>query len=203
MTEESSAIPCLSEFISLTRGHFLLESGHHGELWLDLELLFSRPARLKKWVDELAARLRQWPVDVVCGPLNEGAFLGLQIASALDVDFVYTEAFQRTDAGQLFPVGYRLSGALREKVRGRKVVIVNDVINAGSAVRGTHADLVEQGAIVTGIGVWLTLGDSAAKFAKEQQLKLETLAAMPNPLWRPENCPLCAAGIPLQKNSRG
>ena len=28
------------------RGHFLLESGHHGNLWLDLNSLFLRPAAL-------------------------------------------------------------------------------------------------------------------------------------------------------------
>jgi hypothetical protein len=28
------------------RGHFVLESGHHGNLWLDLNSLFLRPAAL-------------------------------------------------------------------------------------------------------------------------------------------------------------
>lgn len=30
-----------------TPGHFLLESGHHGDLWLDLELLCLRPRQIE------------------------------------------------------------------------------------------------------------------------------------------------------------
>ena len=35
----------VSELLSERRGHFVLESGHHGELWLELELLFLHPER--------------------------------------------------------------------------------------------------------------------------------------------------------------
>jgi orotate phosphoribosyltransferase len=35
------------ELLSARKGHFLLESGHHGDLWLDLETLFLRPLRVK------------------------------------------------------------------------------------------------------------------------------------------------------------
>jgi hypothetical protein len=38
-------------------------------------------------------------------------------------------------------VKYRIPPALRSQVRGKRVAIVNDVINAGSAVRGTFLDL--------------------------------------------------------------
>ena len=34
----------LLELLSVRRGHFVLESGHHGNLWLDLDSLFLRPA---------------------------------------------------------------------------------------------------------------------------------------------------------------
>ena len=34
------------------QGHFRFESGHHGNLWLDLELLFLRPKAIQPFVDE-------------------------------------------------------------------------------------------------------------------------------------------------------
>src|SRR5262245_31468373 len=48
-------------------GHFLLESGFHTELWLDLDLLFLRPRALAPLVTALAGRLSGYHVDAVCG----------------------------------------------------------------------------------------------------------------------------------------
>src|SRR6266851_793895 len=56
-------------------GHFRLESGHHANLWLDLEGLFVQPARLRPFVNGLARTLRPHKVAGVCGPLVGGAFL--------------------------------------------------------------------------------------------------------------------------------
>ena len=40
-------------------GHFVYESGHHGQVWLDLELLFRRPDRVRPLAEGLADRLRR------------------------------------------------------------------------------------------------------------------------------------------------
>jgi orotate phosphoribosyltransferase len=77
----------LIDFLAPRRGHFLLESGHHGELWLDLDTLFLRSARLKRFAVELAIRLSGHNIDAVCGPLTGGAFLAQMIACVLDVEF--------------------------------------------------------------------------------------------------------------------
>ena len=34
-------------------GHFVFESGHHGQVWLDLELLFLRPGDSLPWLADL------------------------------------------------------------------------------------------------------------------------------------------------------
>ena len=77
------------------------------------------------------------------------------------------------------------------------MAIVNDVINAGSAVRGTLADLRRYGARPLAIGTLAVLGTAAATFARHEGLALEALATLPADLWPPEACPLCAAGRPL------
>jgi orotate phosphoribosyltransferase len=79
------------------------------------------------------------------------------------------------------------------------VAIVNDVINAGSAVRGAHADLLVCGALPVAIATLLVLGDAATHFAAEQDLRLISLAQRPNRIWTPEACPLCVAGMPLEE----
>ena len=82
-------------------------------------------------------------------------------------------------------------------MRDQRVAVVNDVINAGSAVRGALIDLDACGARPVAIGALLVLGTSAARLAADRGVALETLASLPNTLWTPAECPLCGRGVPL------
>jgi orotate phosphoribosyltransferase len=180
------------------RGHFQLESGHHGDLWLQLEVLCLRPREIQPFVVRLAAALRKYRVEVVCGPLVEGAYVGLLVSLELGCDFVYAERFANSSREGLFPVEYRLPKALHSAAKVKRVAIVNDVISAGSAVRGAFFDLQSIGAEVVVIGALLGLGDSIDKFAVGNHVALELLQRMPHNLWTPEECPLCAQGKPIE-----
>ena len=187
----------LISLLAARKGHFRLESGHHGDLWLDLELLCLRPEAIRRFAVELAKRLSTHEVDAVCGPLVEGAFVALMVAAELDLEFYYSERIAPPSKDTLYPVEYRIPNALRAKLRGKRVAIVNDVINAGSAVRGTFADLKACGAKPVAIGALLVLGKSASSFAADQQIALESIASLPNAIWAPSECPLCASGVSL------
>jgi orotate phosphoribosyltransferase len=187
--------------LSLVRGrqgHFQMESGHHGDVWFELETLCLHPRELQPFAAQLAAKLSRHKVEVVCGPLVEGAFIALLVSLELGRDFVYAERYANATREGLFPVEYRLPKALHSAVRSKRVAIVNDVISAGSAVRGAFSDLQSIGADVVAIGALLGLGDSIAKFAAEHEVALELLHQMPHNLWTPAQCPLCAAGQPLE-----
>jgi orotate phosphoribosyltransferase len=170
------------------RGHFLLESGHHGDLWLELDRLFARPARIEPLAAELGRRLAAHGVDAVCGPYAGGAFLAELVAVRLDAMFSWAE---RSDGGYLIPE------ALRDDLRDKRVAIVDDVVNAASATRATLAELRACGARPVALGALLTLGGSAGELAAREGLALETLATLPSNLWAPSECPMCAAGTPL------
>jgi orotate phosphoribosyltransferase len=188
-------------FLSLVRGlegHFRLESGHHGDVWFELETLCLHSRKIRPFAAQLAARLVQHRVEVVCGPLVEGAFVALLVSLELACRFVYAERFASTAPTGLYPVEYRLPKALHAAVKGKRVAIVNDVISAGSAVRGAFSDLQAIGANIVAIGALLALGDGIATFASEHHVALELLSQMPHHLWTPSACPLCAAGKPLE-----
>jgi orotate phosphoribosyltransferase len=178
-------------------GHFRLESGHHGNLWLDLELLCLHPDPIRRLADVLSEAVSRYAIDAVCGPLVEGAFVALMVASRLEIPFIYSERHADATAEGLFPVRYLVPGELRSRVRGRRIAIVNDVINAGSAVRGTLVDLMACDAVPVVIGSLAVLGDKAGRFAVEAGVALETLATVPNEIWTPSECPLCAGPLPL------
>ena len=179
-------------------GHFLLESSHHGDLWLDLETLCLRPRLLEPLIKELAKRLATMEIEAVCGPLVEGAFAALMVAGQLDIEFTYSERFSQPTPDGLFPVAYRVPTPLRERLRGKRVAIVNDVINAGSAAMGTFTDLQQCGANLVAIGALLVLGTPASEFAARANIALISLATLPNNLWTARACPLCAAGVALE-----
>jgi orotate phosphoribosyltransferase len=184
------------------KGHYRLESGHHGDLWLELDPLYLRPNRLRPFAAELARRLAGRGVKAVCGPLVGGAFLAQMVAQELDAEFYFAEQFVRPAADGLFPVGYRIPDALRSAARGKRAAVVDDIINAGSAVRGAFTDLRSCGAVPIAIGALLVLGSPAAELAAREGVALEHLAQLPNTLWEPAQCPLCVSGVTLEGVAR-
>lgn len=179
-------------------GHFRYESGHHSDTWLDLELLSLHPRALRPFVAEIASRLEPLGVEAICGPLVEGAFVSLMVAEQLEVEFYYAERFEHPEVTALFPVEYRIPDALRSRLLGKRVAVVNDVISAGSAVRGALADLRRCGATPVALASLLVLGPSAAALAAEKNIPLHQIAQRDNPLWLPCSCPLCASGVTLE-----
>jgi orotate phosphoribosyltransferase len=179
-------------------GHFQLESGHHGELWLDLEALFAQPRRVAPLVALLAEALRPYEAAVVCGPLIGGAFLAQAAAAALNVEFAFTERVMPPAREGLYPAVYRLPRAFEPRVRGRRVAIVDDVMSAGSAARGTYSELIGHGAAPVVVGALLVLGSTGADFFLQHGVAVEAAARRPYRLWLPAACPLCVSGVPLE-----
>jgi len=184
------------------RGHFVLESGHHGDMWVDLELLCLSPARVRPFAKELATRLEKYGAEVVCGPLVEGAFLALMVASELGLPFTYSEPLPEEKPVKLYPLRYQLPPALCREVQGKRVVIVNDAINVGSAVRGTFVDLKRCQAEPVAIAALAVLTPWASRFAEQNGVALEVLASLESEVWTPTACPLCIRGEPLTEPDR-
>jgi len=193
--------PDLLALLAGRRGHFRLESGYHGELWFKLDRLFDDPARLQPFVDDLAGRLAAHRIEAVVGPISGGARLAAMIGAKLNIKDFQAERFETPNATGLFPVRYIVPAAQRERLRGKAVAIVDDAISAGSAVKGTHADLLACGARPVVCGALILFGDRADAFATEYNLKLETVARMSFGLWKPDECPLCKAGVPVEQVS--
>jgi len=179
------------------RGHFRLESGHHAGLWLDLDPLFAEPRRIAPFVAALAGAIRPHAVSAVCGPLLGGAFLAQLVAHALDVEFCFTERVAVGDGG-LYRARYLLPPAFAERVRGKRVAMVDDVMSAGSALRGTFAELRAHGAEPVVAGALLVLGTAGADYFAEHRVAVEAVARDRYDLWLPDACPLCASGALLE-----
>jgi len=137
-------------------GHFVFESGHHGDLWLDLETLLGESDRMAIWARELAGRARGLFPEVVCGPQTGGAKLAQLVADCMNAMSVYTER----DTTQPGPPLYRLPPDMSHRVAGRRVLVIDDAINAGSAVSASMNELDGCGWRVVAIGCLRGLGDT-------------------------------------------
>jgi orotate phosphoribosyltransferase len=184
------------------RGHFVLESGYHTDVWLTLDALFADPASVASLVAALADRFRPYRAAAVCGPLLGGAFLAQAMAVTLGVAFYYTEP-ERGGGPGLFTAGYRLPSELKGRARGQRVVVVDDVISAGSSVRATVAALAEAGATTVAVGALFILGNAAVDHFASQQVPVETLGRRDFALWKPEECPFCRQGDALEDPRAG
>lgn len=188
----------LLSLLSARRGHFLLESGHHGNLWLDLDALFVRPAALLPFTRELARRLAAYRLEAVVGPLVGGAFVGQMVAADLDTHFAFAERH-----ADVHDVTYTVPAAFHDHLRGKAVAIIDDAINAGSATRATLAALKAIGARPVAVAALLILGEAALPAFAANGLAVESIARLPNELWEPTQCPMCAAGVPISNPMAG
>jgi orotate phosphoribosyltransferase len=186
------------EALPARRGHFLLESGYHTDLWFTLDALFVAPHEIAPQVAALAELLRPYSISAICGPLLGGAFLAHALATQMGIRFYFSEpAPSKTDGG-LFAAEYRLPPELRRRVRNERIAVVDDIISAGSSVRATGLELSAAGASTLVVGTMVLLGNQATEYFSARGVPLVALAREKFNLWAPAECSLCRTGAPLE-----
>ncbi len=150
---------------ALKFGEFELKSGRVSPYFFNMGL-FSSGRSMKNIGDFYAAALEESNLeyDMLFGPAYKGVPLVSVLSSSLfvnhekDVSFVYNrkEKKEHGEGGQI--VGQSLAG---------KIVIVDDVITAGTAIKEASKMIIEAGAEISGILIALDrqekgAGDSSA-----------------------------------------
>ena len=79
--------------------------------------------------------------------------------------------------------------------RGTRVLVVDDILTTGGSVRETLAALTPHPVTVIGVGVIMDRSTQVVDFG----VPLVALYKEAVAVYRPEECPLCAANIPLVK----
>ena len=184
------------DLLSVNKGHYALESGLHGDVWFDLEIAFIHPHSLQPFIDRLADILSGYNISAVCGALVGGAFLAYSIAQRLEIDFLYTERDICIVNGVQI-VSYRLPSALRSKAVNRRIGVIDDAINAGSAVTKTCDELRSSGAKPVVLASILTVGGQPLKVLSDEYPEVVSLEHLESNLWEPRQCPLCKSGVAL------
>ena len=170
---------------ALLEGHFRLTSGLHSPGYLQCALVLSQPASAEALGRELAGRVRDARATAVLSPAIGGIVIGQEVGRALGVRALFAE---RQDGQLTLRRGFTLS----ERDR---VLVVEDVLTTGGSTRETIEVAKAAGAQVVGAASIVNRSAGAAKF----DVPLESLLEYSLPTYEPENCPLCAKGLPVVK----
>lgn len=173
----------LEETGALLSGHFRLSSGLHSPTYVQCARLLEHPRNAKAIGEALGNRVRSLGAEKVVAPALGGVIIGYTVAEALDRPFVFTE---RKDGRMTLRRGFAVG-------EGTRVVIVEDVVTTGKSTRETADVVTQHGGVVVGFASILNRSGRASPF----DAAYESLLALSLDTHDPEQCPLCAQGVPL------
>lgn len=184
------AMALFEEAGALLNGHFKLSSGLHSAQYLEKFRLAENPRFLEPMCEEIADRFRGDGIQIVLGPTTAGIILAYNVARFLAVEARYAE---RENGLMTLRRGQSLQP-------GTRVLVVDDILTTGSAVKECIDVVRRQEAVLAGIGV---LGDRSGGML-DLSARLEAALTMKVEAFPPDSCPLCAEGMPLyQPGTKG
>ncbi len=170
---------------ALLEGHFRLSSGLHSPGYLQCALVLQHPAHAAALGEMLAGRVGALTPDVVLSPALGGVIIGHEVARALGVRALFAE---REGTALTLRRGFRLSA-------GERVVVVEDVITTGGSTLETIGVARAAGGVVVAATAVINRSGGRAELG----VPLHALVDLSLPTYRPDQCPLCASGVPLTK----
>jgi orotate phosphoribosyltransferase len=174
---------------ALREGHFLYSSGRHGSIYIEKFDLLRDPAATVQACHGFAEHYREARVDVVVGPTTGGVILAFETARQLKVAAAYAERSSDGSTGREIRRGTTFA-------EGARVLVVDDILTTGGSVRETLKALEAYPVEVIGVGVLVDRSAGATTFG---DVPLLALASQEFESWSADGCPLCEAGIPLEK----
>lgn len=171
----------------ITDSHVVYTSGRHGTAYVNKDAVYPHTARVSELCRLLAAPARVLAPEVVCGPALGGIILSQWTAHHLGALAVYAE--KAPDGGLTLRRGYdRL-------VAGRRVLVVEDVVNTGGSVREAVGAVRAAGGEVVAVAALCNRGGVAATDLDVPAVL--SLVELPLDSWEAAACPLCRDGVPV------
>ncbi len=177
---------------ALLEGHFRLTSGLHSSGYLQCALVLQYPQHAEALGRAIADRIRAVRATVVLSPAIGGIVIGQEAGRALGVRAIFAE---RQDGALTLRRGFVIGEADR-------VLIVEDVLTTGGSTRETMQVARAAGGQVVGAASIVNRGPSTGSGQAAPPLfdvPFVSLLDVTLPTYEPDQCPLCAQGLPVIK----
>jgi orotate phosphoribosyltransferase len=171
---------------ALMRGHFKLTSGLHSDEYCQCARVLERPEVAEELGRMLAELFENVVVDTVVSPAIGGIVIGHEVARALGVRSLFAE---RTESGMALRRGFSLAP-------GERVLVIEDVVTTGGSIREVADAVRDAGAEVVGFGFIMDRSREPLNLPAPSKALLEGRTME---TFEPDSCPLCEAGVPIDK----
>lgn len=168
--------------------HARIRSGRHTCIYCNGDALLSQPSLVNTATFFLSQQVRHDGIEVVVGPPMGGITIAFSMAGILGCSFALAE---RGIDGRLF-----FSQTFQEIVRGKRVLIVDDVITSGTSDQEVISLLLEVGAIPVKAAALISR-KALSPISKRLGIPVVSLIKYPVRSWTKDTCPLCKKGIPV------
>ncbi len=168
---------------AVLEGHFLLTSGLHSPIYWEKFQVLQYPHHTEKLCRLIVRHFQKQSVQVVAGPTTGGIILAFEAARQLGVRGIFAE---KEGKERVFRRGFNI-------FPGERVLIVDDIMTTGSSVREVIDAVNKQKGTVIGIGVLVDRTLEPTDFG----VPFFSCLKAPTVTYPPEQCPLCATGVPL------
>ncbi|MFC2728087.1 MAG: orotate phosphoribosyltransferase [Centipeda sp. (in: firmicutes)] len=179
----------LVETGAIMDGHFLLTSGLHSPHYVEKFNVLQHPAYTAQLCAAMAEKFKDAQIETVVGPVTGGILLAHETGKSLGTRAIFTE---RMDGKMTFRRGF----SLRE---GERVLIVEDIVTTGGSIKEVIEVVKAAGAVPVAVSMLVDRSGGKANFGDVPAVALLTMDVE---TYAPENCPLCAKGVPMTKRGR-
>jgi orotate phosphoribosyltransferase len=181
-------------------GHFDYGNGYHGKIYLNPHQLFRHPSTIWRFaqdlLDVLPSELLQ-QVEVVAGPVTGGALLAHTMAGLLDSRRSLTHPPSLFAPFNYDPTrGFALRNFYRSEIKGKRVLLADDVRNTGETLAKCAALIMAAGAtVVATVEIYDRM--EAITDLGVPNIALAEYKALDN--YKVPDCPLCKAGVAITR----
>ena len=181
---------------AILEGHFELASGRHSATYWEKFRVLCYPHHTERLCRMIAQHFEGQGVQVVAGPALGGMIIAFEVARHLGVRSIYAE---REGEARAFRRGFAIQ-------RGERALVVDDVLTTGTSVLEVIKAVDRYGGEIAGVGVLIDRSQGEVNLVRPADSDT-SLGGVPFfschqvfiPTYAPEECPLCAQGIPLTK----
>ena len=170
-------------------GHFLLTSGLHSPHYVEKFNVLQHPQYTQRLCEAMAEKFKDARIETVVGPVTGGILLAHETGKALGTRAIFTE---RVGGKMTFRRGFSLC-------EGERVLIVEDIVTTGGSIKEVIDVVKAAGAVPVAVSMLVDRSGGKPAFGDVPATALLTMSVE---TYTPEQCPLCAKGIPMTKRGR-